>query len=341
MNRSLDHDECSERLHAFAAGRLEPAEAEAVQAHLAGCARCRAEAAAVTELSAPVAGLSGAESEALRAGVLTELRRPEPVGEPVPLRSGSASWKGARLLAAAALLVIGVVYAGSSLLLGTGGEDASSVAGREAEGDARVADVSGGLSFRRPPSTRSRLAVPDSAPLEAQADQDTTGSKDSAEAVAGGDAGAGGGGGSGAGTTTFNYAGPPRPLYVRGAGRLSDRMLTLVGRYGLPMVLFPRAYTTQDAVALQEDFLVALANATETDAESQQVLDCGAQVLSDERPALPALATFGTYNGETIFVLALAWSETDRGPLDHFMVWTWPAGSCEQVPGYRAGRIGV
>jgi hypothetical protein len=70
------------------------------------------------------------------------------------------------------------------------------------------------------------------------------------------------------------------------------------------------------------------------------VIDCGAQVIA-ERQALPALAGFGDYRGEPVFLLALGWSESDDGPLDQFMVWTWPAGDCNGIPSYRAGRIGV
>ena len=87
-----------------------------------------------------------------------------------------------------------------------------------------------------------------------------------------------------------------------------------------------RGQEPEDAAALQDDYLVQLANAAETDEQGDQVIECGAQDLSQAETALPALATFGTYEGAPVFLLALGWTEAQEGPLDRFMVWTWPAG---------------
>jgi hypothetical protein len=130
-----------------------------------------------------------------------------------------------------------------------------------------------------------------------------------------------------------------RPLYVRGPGILEDRTLNLVGRYGLPLVLFPNVFTPADAMELQTEFLRQLANAAETKKRSQQVLECGSAVLARPDPVLPALATFGRLENKMTLVMAFAWSDGPDGPLERFMVWSWPKGDCDAIPGYRAGFI--
>ena len=352
MNRPLDHEQCSELLRPYVGGSLSAPASEAVEAHLAGCDRCRAEETIVRELLSATAPLSAAESEGLRTAVLAGLRAPASLAEHRARTSSSPrKWKGARLLAAAALLIGGIVFAGNNLL-GSGGLD--SAAEDEAGGtisDEPVADIQDRLRFRRPTKdslSRSSSAVvggsADSAPLQAQEEPPAEVGAESSKVGRDSDGeGAGGGSGTGAGRDRFSrYSnGPPRPLFVRRGGELSPRRLTLIGRYGLPLVLFPSIYTTEDAEAQQENFLVALANAAETEADSQQILDCGAQVLSQAGPVLPGLATFGEIDGEPVFVLALAWTEAEQGPLNRYMVWTWPRGGCDGIPGYRAGRIGA
>lgn len=329
----MDHERTSELLRPFAAGELSASESTALRAHLDSCEQCRAELTVVQRLIAPEDGLSEQESRSLRAAVLGAIATPEPVrtADVVPIRA--RGWRLAQALGVAAILVIGAVMV-ANLFDGFGGADGASTAGMDAaEESGAVADIQDSLSFRK---DRARVrdvagSTLDSAPLEAQAEQPEGGDADTG--------GASGAGGSGYKANKSRPA-PVRPLYVRGAGRLNDRRLTLIGRFGLPLVLFPQAFTGADALDMQEDFLVQLANAAETDERADQVIECGAQVISRPDPVLPALATFGKLEGDQVFVLALAWSDTTDGPLDHYMVWVWPALDCEALPTYRAGSIG-
>lgn len=83
-------------------GDLDPRERQVVEAHLAGCAECRAEAEAFRESQAwlkdeETPAFNADEREALRAGVLARLRA-KPSTRPM--------WLGVAALAAAALLIV-------------------------------------------------------------------------------------------------------------------------------------------------------------------------------------------------------------------------------------------
>ncbi len=342
MTPELEHERCSELLLDFVEGNAGEEDRALVEAHLATCERCAAEHGALIQLIGPVDPLTPAESEAMRAAIARELR-PEKSETVIPLRAPrSRMERYARWVAAAALILGGVVF-GRSLFLS--GEDsplsgtAESGAGGAAQDAAETADVSERLLFRRPQFR------PEAAALGAQeesADQDTGGAVADRQRKNEQRKRGTTGGGAGAGTTdSYGYSGPPRPLYVRGAGTLSERKLTLIGRYGLPLVLFSRAYTAADADRSRELFLAQLANAAENDARAEQIVDCGAQVLDRDTPTLPALATFGRYQDAEVLVLAFAWSPKPNGRLNRYMVWTWPANDCNAVPSYRAGTIGV
>lgn len=336
MNDRLDHETCSEMLGSYVRGRLDATRAELVRAHLEDCSVCRGEEAALRRMLEPVTPLSPEESAQLREAVSAGIRRPAPVTDLTSSRSRRASsWRPLQVLGAAAVLLIAFVVVRTGVPMG--GKDGGQT---EAAGEVEaVADVADRLTFRRPSTTGAkarRAELNDAQALQVGAD----------EAAPEEDAGAGGGAAAGSAKEggdldrSSAYAtGPPGPLFVRGAGNLDEQRLKLVGRYGLPLVLFPSAYTVEDAERMQDDFLVRLANAAGNDAQTDQVIECGAQVIG-QRAALPALAAFGRYRGQPVFLLALGWSERDAGPLDRFMVWTWPAGDCTGLPSYRAGRIG-
>ncbi|MEV8372103.1 zf-HC2 domain-containing protein [Kribbella sp. NPDC056861] len=109
-----EHRRLRELLGGFALGQLTPAERTAVQAHLDGCAECRAELGAIAPLAAPLKLIDPARLDQAPAGppdwletsILTAIK-----AEPRRIRS-----KGRWLLAAAAVVVIG----GAGIGLGYG-----------------------------------------------------------------------------------------------------------------------------------------------------------------------------------------------------------------------------
>ena len=343
MNPTMDHERCSELLRPFVDGALDRAAEAEVRAHLDSCEQCTIELEVVRRLIAPETSLTEDESRNLRRQVLAAIDTPEPqrVTEVVPLRA--RRWNLGQALGVAALLVVGVVFVANYFGGAGGSDEATSADGAGVASEAgNVADIRDSLSFRRGPSRAKLNGVTLAEPDVVQAEKREA----PAEDAGGDDTGTVSGGGSASTAGGSEYKGgrrkAVRPLYVRGAGRLNDRRLTLIGRFGLPLVLFPRAFTGADALKLQEDFLIQLANAAETDsnAKANQVIECGAQVISRPDPVLPALATFGRAEGKQVFVLAFAWAESEDAPVDHYMVWTWPAFDCDALPTYRAGSIG-
>lgn len=118
MTSPFDHDRCSELLAAYARGELDAPLRAALEEHLAGCAGCRAEAAAVRALLAPAGRpLSELERARLHAAIAAGLAAAEPAPRSLWARLYPA------LGAAAALLVL--FSAGYLTLRGDGGEDAA------------------------------------------------------------------------------------------------------------------------------------------------------------------------------------------------------------------------
>ncbi len=338
MSKQMDHERCSELLPAFLRREL-PAEKQAsVETHLSGCARCSAEASALRSLySLEGAELTGSESERLRAAVTAIIDRSELDSEPSPVVALPAR-RGGRLLpvlGAAAVIAVAVIFA-ANLFSGTSflGDEAGEGAG--AIRDAEVAEIRQHLQFRGAPR---RTTAERSALSFGRAGEDSTATNEDAAPEGRGGAGGDVGEQAPAPAAKARARPLPRPFFVRSPGRLTDRRLALVGRYGLPLVLLPRAYNAADAGSLQEGFLQQLANAAPTEPEGEQILACGAPILARPQPALPALATFGEKDGRTVLVLAFAWAEDASGRLDRYMVWTWPAGDCDAIPDYRAGFI--
>jgi anti-sigma factor RsiW len=156
------------------------------------------------------------------------------------------------------------------------------------------------------------------------------------------DEGAGGGAGA-AGDTGVGQdaaAAPlPRPSYDDDAGRLSGRKLRRIGERSAALKSFGLAYSADDAAALKDEYVSDLAEQAETPVDNL-ILNCAEEVYEAQPyAALPAFAAKGTLEGRRALVLGFAWTEQESGPLDQFMLWTWPQSSCDQPIDYRAGRI--
>ena len=130
MTRELTHDEAFAMLDALALDALDPAERDAVLAHVAGCEICRAELAILREtashlaFAAPAASSAGSRERIhsrlmdrvaadARARGVVPLRPPAP--ETPPGRGGG--WRRAEWLAVAAsvlFFITGVLFANAT-----------------------------------------------------------------------------------------------------------------------------------------------------------------------------------------------------------------------------------
>lgn len=148
MTSAFDHDRCSKLLAAYVRGELDEARRDALERHLAGCAGCSAEEAAVRALLTPAGeGLSELERARLRRAVAAEIA-------PVPglARPSLRARLYPALGAAAALLVL--FFAGYLTVRGGNGDagagadasfgEQSSRQGPEAGAPAPLAETPGG-----------------------------------------------------------------------------------------------------------------------------------------------------------------------------------------------------
>lgn len=115
QNMSGTHD-CGGDAAAYALGALEPAEAEAFERHLQGCAVCRDELAAFEEVvhALPASAPQHPAPKRLRRRVLRAVReQPKPVAAPRVRRSGGLTptfvWRGVVLVGACAAVALAVL----------------------------------------------------------------------------------------------------------------------------------------------------------------------------------------------------------------------------------------
>ncbi|MFN2388638.1 MAG: zf-HC2 domain-containing protein [Actinomycetota bacterium] len=308
---TIDHERCSELLPAFERGELAAPEAAAVTAHLEGCPGCTRERAAVRALvtDAGIAPLTGDERVALHRGVLDAVREAPRAADILPLRRAASPWRarvGQVLAAAAMIAVIGVGLA--TVGGGLGGSDTALEGG------------GGGA--------------------EATKDQAVPAPETGRDAAAGGSGGA--------------LAPGLEPTFVRDAGKVSASSLRALGKSGFrsDRALNATAGETasqegdesapegfdKDVDALAGPLLNRLAR--KAPGGAGLVRRCGGSVLSSQAYRIvPVYGAYARLGGRAVLVLGFRWSDAG-GPLDRFMVWAWPRGSCDVPVAYSQGPIG-
>ena len=317
MRDPIDHERCSELLAPFVHGELDDELASQVQSHLRGCADCSEEHVALLALTAgEVSPLTELERARLRREVLSEAV-PMPEGD-LAATPVATPGRGARLyqvLGTAAVLALIGGFAYLGLSGGMGGTDsddaASSTAGRAGGGDAAEEEA------RR--ATEAIQDGPETFRTRGKA-SDTSGAA--------------------AGTALEAQApGAPSPTFEADLGPVDEKRLNKLGRSGLPLVVFSRAYTVDDVSEHQLAFIEEVAAQAPT-ARGEDIRACAGR-LSEEFPnsllAYAALAEFE--NRGDILVLAFAWTDEGSGPLAQSMVWAWSIGDCDGIPVHYSKNV--
>ncbi len=135
------------------------------------------------------------------------------------------------------------------------------------------------------------------------------------------------------------FAAPPSPTFRRSLGTVDEQRLTRIGKRGLPLVIFSRAYTTADVPTLRDRFVEELAGQAPV-ARRQDIRDCTALVTTQFPSSLPAYAALGELRGRgDIVVVAFAWTNEAEGPLDQAMVWAWSVGDCDGIPVHYSTNV--
>lgn len=305
-----DHEQLSDLLPALLDGRLAPAEAAELEAHLAGCDQCRAERRGLELLRAePGEGLTAGERAALERGVMAGIAGEPEVATVVPFeprRRFGARVAGTLGAAAVIALFATFVYFGIS---GGGDDDESG-----GESPARVEQESGGADFAE----------------EDRAYENGDGGVDEEAGAAVGD------------TTAGTALAAPTPRFVVEDEPLTGADLQKRGESSLASVRFATAYRANSSVddgrSLLEQ-LVDSAHAAAGPEVAEQVEECASQVLDTQDPTIPTFGSVGELDGREVLVLGFAWSRKSSGPLNRYMVWAWERGDCDVAVDFIDGKI--
>ena len=320
----LTHERCSEQLRPLLRGELDAQQAAAVRAHLETCPGCTEEFRGVERLLAgevePLTELEQARLRRALEAADADLVRERVVTPAVAAVRTEPAWRRrlAPVVGIAAALLLGLA---GIAYLGSGGDDdgADRAVGEMREEEGQI-DAFGG---------------------------------------------AGGGG-------------APRPRFEVRRERLTTRDIARLGRRSSPLVMFARAYDAEDAEELADRFVADLAEeaaaaepeafgrgtramteaAQNVDGEAAENQDapaaasapvakdaaadtlqrCAAPVL-ERYPALPAYAAYARLNGRRVLLIGFVWTERSSGPLNRFMIWAWPIGSCDAPVAFQSGEI--
>jgi anti-sigma factor RsiW len=309
----MTHERCSQLLASFARGELSATDQSAVERHLATCAECSREYAGVNLfLTGDHEGLTDHERARLHNAVgaaMARSRSPQIDVFPVPAPGlRERLWPGMRVLAAAAIVVVGFVFAANVL---PGGNDTDS--GRA---DIQGAAGGGASAPEAAPNGPAPVFAGPAAPGAFAADQSD-------------------------GAATEESASPGQALRsAKSSPPYSTDELRQLGRTQAPFTDFAASYTGEDVSRLAEPFLEQLAASAPTDRLASAVRTCGREVLDAASiPLLPAFAAYEVVEREQSLVFGLVSSSLTDGPVDQYRLWVWSDGDCDLLTFSSMGRI--
>ncbi len=131
-------------------------------------------------------------------------------------------------------------------------------------------------------------------------------------------------------------AGEAVPYFRPGRRVLTDKVLDDLARKE-PAFKALAGVTSKRADALVETNARYLSDQAPPDMRAQ-VRDCAESVAASQGTVVPAYGTTGKYRGKDALLVGFV-SGTNSGPLNRYMLWLWPRGSCDVPLGYVSGTI--
>lgn len=309
----MDHERCSELLLPYLRGVLDEDATAAVEGHLATCEECQAERQGLSALVAePAEPLTDLERASLHRDLRSRISLPADPGAPDKDR---LAWLPPALGVAALLLAVVV---GMQLGGGGGGDTAGESLEEIAPDGPRPATLT--LGKAGVTGTRSQETTFESG----------EGAADSA----------------GSESVTSDASAPEEgpEMERQGGDSLAARRdvedrLKAFARAGPTFVRFARSYTVADVDELTTPFIDDLASDAPP-GTAAQVTECAELVVSSrEFATLPAAAAHGKFRGDRSLLLGFVWTPEDEGPLDNYVLYVWPSGSCDAPTHSQSGRI--
>lgn len=129
----------------------------------------------------------------------------------------------------------------------------------------------------------------------------------------------------------------PGPTYDAKHRKLTNKALRRLGsRKGVLADLAGR-FTTPTTEGESGSYTDALGAQAPPEVKDQ-VKACAETVTGNQKSAVPAYATSGSYKGKDALLIGFV-TGNDGGPLNRYMLWLWPQGSCDTPLDYRSGAI--
>jgi hypothetical protein len=316
---TMDHERCGELLLPHVRGELDETTAREVDEHLVRCSECRAERDGLDALLAePVEPLTDLERAALHRDLRSRVSVPAGTGAQ---RKDRLAWLPSALGVAALLLAVVV----GMQISGGGGDDEAALENAGSGADLAAPDgprpVTLTLSsrgVRESEVASEEVLESDTARGEEEPPSSEAAPDSLDDAVSGQDSG---------------YT-----ITSRDRLTVEDR-LTAYARTSPVFTRFARTYTVEDVDSLTDPFINDLA-AEAPPGAAVQVTECADLVVtSREFPTLPAAAAHGKFRGHPSLLLGFVWTQEESGPLDNYVLYVWPTGSCDSPAHSQSGRI--
>jgi anti-sigma factor RsiW len=148
--------------------------------------------------------------------------------------------------------------------------------------------------------------------------------------------GAGGGAPKAAPDEELVEQGAPAPHFERDAKDITRSALSKLPE-NEPAFDVVAGVTRNKAGTLGESYTSALSDQAPADARAQ-VRECSESVAASQGTVVPTYGAEGEYRGEDALLVGFV-SGSDGGPLNRYMLWLWPKGSCDVPLEYLSGPL--
>jgi hypothetical protein len=126
------------------------------------------------------------------------------------------------------------------------------------------------------------------------------------------------------------------PYFNRGRGVLRQALLDELAKKE-PAFEALAGVTASRATNIRDTYTGELARQAPPSTRSQ-LRACAESVAASQGTVVPAYGTEGKYHGKDALLVGFV-SGSNSGPLNRYMLWLWPKGSCEIPIGYVSGAL--